>query len=164
MRRKTKGRRHIPLEKRERIKAKLALDSPMRKIAREEGVGATSVKRIRSEIDDLGAYRRERKREFIGLAWETIKEATAQVRAKLPEASAAQAATVAGIYYDKQALAAGEVVRADPPPTINVLIGRIQQLIAPASAAGADQGVESVDQRGAGEAVEGGEYGRQQGS
>lgn len=63
---------------------------------------------IKGGEDNFALLRQEKKAEFITKAWEVIDLATEQVKKTIKEAGPGEAAKVAGIYFDKQALASGD--------------------------------------------------------
>lgn len=72
---------------------------------------------VKDGESDFARLRQEKKAEFINKAWEVIGLATEQVKKTIKDAGPGEAAKVAGIYFDKQALASG-----DPTNNLNANI------------------------------------------
>ena len=96
-------------DQREKALALLATGVSQRRTAKKVGVSRSTVNKWANENPgELDHLRTLKKAEFIRDAWEIILLANQRVKESINRSSAGQAATVAGIYYDKQALAAGD--------------------------------------------------------
>ncbi len=98
-------------EKKEQARAMFALGKSINFVARELKISTSTSKKIKDALDKDDGFKDQRakcKEGFIKEAWEVVMIATKQAKIKLPEAGAGEAAKVAGIFYDKIALATGE--------------------------------------------------------
>lgn len=99
-------------EIKEKALAMLATECDMDKVSKTLQIPRTTLNGWKAEAiingEDFVRIRQEKKAEFINKAWEIIDLATQQVKKSMHEAGPGEAARVAGIYFDKQALASGE--------------------------------------------------------
>lgn len=105
------ARSDFPQSKREQARVMFALGKSAREVARTVGMSPTTACRIRDELEqqpDFVELREQCKQEFIRQAWEVVGLATQQAKKTIKRAGPGEAAKVAGIFYDKIALASGE--------------------------------------------------------
>jgi hypothetical protein len=114
-------------ETKEKALAMLATENDIDKVAKALNIPRTTLNGWKADAiinePDFVKLRQEKKAEFINSAWEVIHLATEQVKATIETAGPGEAARVAGIYYDKQALASG-----DPTTTINANLNHTADL------------------------------------
>jgi len=105
------ARSDCPEIKKEQARAMFAMGKSIQEVARTVGMSPATAKKIKDQLDNMSDFqqlRAQKKAEFIEKAWEVVMLATQQAKAKIEKAGPGEAAKVAGIFYDKIALAMGE--------------------------------------------------------
>lgn len=105
------ARKELKEDKKEQAKALFAIGANMNEVAKKLHISNDTAKRLKEALEkdpDYIEYREQKKREFIDKAWEVVNLATEQAKLTIGKAGPGEAAKVAGIFYDKIALACGE--------------------------------------------------------
>ena len=77
--------------------------------SRQTGIPATTLRGWKTQfVDEFVEVRREKRTDFIDEVWAAAKEAVKQAKDKLKEATAKEAAIIAGIFIDKALVMGGE--------------------------------------------------------
>jgi len=105
----TRGRARSPEEIERGLQALAEHGGNAEAASRDTGIPATTLRGWKTQfVDEFVEVRREKRTDFIDEVWETAKEAVKQVKAKIKEASAKEAAIIAGIFIDKALVMGGE--------------------------------------------------------
>ena len=114
----------------EKVKVLLAVNTPIKDIASKENLSESTIKMWKKNWEDdgtLSELRTNKKEEFqelyINEAKEIVLLANQRIKETIKDASAAQAATIAGITIDKMRLMLGESTDNVSHNGLNIIIG-----------------------------------------
>lgn len=114
----------------EKVKVLLAVNTPIKDIALQENLSESTIKMWKKNWEDdgtLSELRTKKKEEFqdlyINEAREIVLLANQRIKETIKDASAAQAATIAGITIDKMRLMLGESTDNTQVSGLNIIIG-----------------------------------------
>ena len=114
----------------EKVKVLLAVNTPIKDIASKENLSESTIKMWKKNWEDDGTLtelRTNKKEEFqelyINEAKEIVLLANQRIKETIKDASAAQAATIAGITIDKMRLMLGESTDNVSHNGLNIIIG-----------------------------------------